>query len=58
MIYGGNIMKDVWVNAIQTGYRDYEEAVKAKQKRKRQLFYLVGASSAIAALLNLFISII
>ena len=51
-------MKDVWVNAIQTGYRDYEEAVKAKQKRKRQLFYLVGASSAIAALLNLFISII
>ena len=58
MIYGGNIMKDVWVNAIQTGYRDYEEAVKAKQKRKRLLFYLVGASSAIAALYNLFIGII
>ena len=51
-------MKDVWVNAIQTGYRDYEEALKAKQKRKKLLFYLFGTSSALAALYNLFIGII
>ncbi len=51
-------MKDVWVNAIQTGYRDYEESIKAKEKRKKLVYYLVGASSALVALYNLAVGII
>jgi len=50
-------MRDVWVNAIQTGYRDYEEAVRAKEKRKKLLYYLIGASFALLVIYNLAIGI-